>query len=365
MRVSVRRLTVLYAALCSMAFLECGYPPDPSERDLLELERVWQYMRAYSLYSTRVPSLESALKYGDPATLLSILPDTLYIHGYDTTVHIAYYDPFCPDLGKRQALQSGAGGGTGLVRAGSVAFRMLTDSIAYVRIDSFTVTTDDSLRRFNSMADGVPRVIVDLLNNPGGNLDACTACVELFLPAGTPYLNVTYRKDPQALGDTGTVQSETWSARRTGDAWEGKTVAILVDNGTASAAEILTVALRDGLGAGNVSVHGRPTFGKAIGQYSFCLWRSSGAQIVLTGFRFYPVSGSAFDYHEKGIQPDDTILGSIPWHYVVSAGKRLDSDFENEAGAEVRACFETPVADGNGLRGYCFQPLPEAELPLF
>ncbi|MBD3391754.1 MAG: hypothetical protein GF418_06820 [Chitinivibrionales bacterium] len=358
---SLARWCLLLLPVGTALFLGCGYPADSGDRDLIEIERVWQYLKVYSLYSSQVPDHEEALTYNDPSNLVAAIPDTLYSHVGDTTFTVASYLPYCPDLGPTAC--------AGCLRkkrgtSATVFAQQLTDNTVLVRIDSFNTETDAELRELGVLAEPFPNVILDLSENPGGSLESCTAAVELFLPAGIPFDSVVRRDDVQETGDTGFVR-EIWSSTRTGDAWEGKKIAVLIHQGTASAAEILAASLRYGLGDTAVMLVGMPSYGKSIGQYRFCLWRSSGAELVLTGFRFFPLGDGARDYHERGIVPDDSVSSNTRWGLVAAAGAWLEPGFEGLVPQAIQDSLSVDTILVPLRKPRCYTQLPDWETPPF
>jgi hypothetical protein len=364
-----RRLFFPFALCILPLVFTCGYSVDPQQRDVLEIERVWQYMKAYSLYSAQAPSREQALATGTPVALVESIPDTLHNPYSHKSDRYGTYSYGCGGSGKQAADKSAQKEWLdSYQQAGTVVYFQLTPVTAYLRIDSFSVATADSLHRFGPVLAAVPNIIIDLLMNPGGSLDACTASVELFLPAGTHYLNTTYRKDPGYTGDTGLVSMEPWIASRTGDGFEGKRIIFLASRNSASASEILISALRNTLD--NCRVIGDTTYGKAIGQYSFCFWRTSDARLTLTGFRFFPVSGTAYDYHEKGIIPDALLADTNWWMHVAAAGEALEPGFSAQVDTAVISYFNKSYLSKEALekksgRAYCTKELAERDIPLF
>ncbi len=271
----------------------CGYAPVQPDDRVLEMERVWQYITVFSLYHDRAPDHAYALALDNPSQLVGLLDDTLH-SPFDSVRNIASYDLAC-DAETRFA-QNAAFHEQGK----TVRYARLTDSTAYIAIDLFRSGTADELLALESSIESARNIILDLRNNPGGNLDACTASVELFLPRGARYMTTRYRRNMLEDGDSGTVTA-TWEAKRGNPAWENKRLAILINRNTASAAEIMASALRSGLDQ-RATLIGDTTYGKAIGQYVFCFSATSKAQLTLTGFRFYALSSP--DYHERGIAPD-------------------------------------------------------------
>jgi hypothetical protein len=308
----------LAASLAAAAMLlSCGSQTalDP-DSGLLEMERVWQYMKVFSLYQDRLPDHADALQLDSPQQLVETLHDTLLTSG-DTTLDIASYAAGC----SRGTQFAQSGKASGAADEQTVYYKRMTDSTAYLAITSFKSQTPQQLRAYQENVDSVANCIIDLRGNPGGDLEACTAGIELFLPKNTGYIRTKYRRSIYEEADTGTVET-IWTARRDNRAWEQKQIAVLVNYGTASAAEIMASGLRHGLG-GRVVIVGDTTFGKAIGQYVFCFSTTSGAELSLTGFRFYALDGP--DYHERGIAPD--VIETREAGMVARAGELLEAGF--------------------------------------
>lgn len=325
---SIPLLFIVNIILASQ-LLSCEYPVDTSGRDLLLFERIWQYCRAFSIYQDNVPSHENILKFDDPQTLMDSLYDTLYGISF---AKYYYYDP------TRQSGSTGIGNAAPLQSQGAantVYFKRLTDSTAYLQISAFEEYTPDELKAISSsLVENTTKLIVDLTNNSGGSLDAVMKCADVFLYEDTPYLVRTYRRNILRDGGTmGTIENDTLFAQNAIDfpeAWKPQKKAVLINRGTASASEILAVALRDG--AGNDSrLMGDTSYGKSIGQYIFHFLGSEG-MLEVTGFRFYRLLGE--DYHGKGILPDTMLaasgnVDSAIYQWIVTAGNMLESDFQS------------------------------------
>jgi hypothetical protein len=320
----MKRLSPCLLSVLALFWLHCGLPVDSAGRNLLDLERAWQYCQAFSIYQNNVPSEAEALGFFYPQEILNSLHDTLYSHSWDTTLQFAIYYPSCPF--------SSTGGALNKATAGTnrtVYFKRLTDSTAYLQIAQFGDSTASELKAIPvSQIGSIRHLIVDLTADPGGNLDAVTECIDILLPEKTPYLARTFRRDVINNGGAMATITDTLTAKRTIDSlnnWEGKKVAVLIDEGSASAAEILAVALADGLGT-NATLMGQTSFGKAIGQYIFCFFSAEGG-LEVTGFRFHRLVGP--DYHEKGIAPAITLLGGADKarRWIIAAGQQLETGF--------------------------------------
>lgn len=178
-----------------------------------------------------------------------------------------------------------------VIRVASVHHELLSPEFGYVRVNQFSETTARELSRaIDSMQDDnegmLNGLVLDLRNNPGGVLDAAVDVSDLFLDSG---VIVT------ANGRTADARFRR-SAHR-GDVLDGAEMIVLVNQGSASASEIVAGALQDHRRA---LVVGTTTFGKGLVQTVMPL--SKGRAIKLTTSRYFTPSGDSI--HETGITPD-------------------------------------------------------------
>ncbi|HEX4422401.1 MAG TPA: S41 family peptidase [Kofleriaceae bacterium] len=155
-------------------------------------------------------------------------------------------------------------------------------------------------------------LVLDLRNDPGGLVDQSIAVADQFLDSGTI---VTIK------GRHGTVETQT---AHKGGAAIGVPVIILVDQGTASAAEILAAALRD---QGRATLVGLPTYGKGTVQTFYDLEDGSG--LKLTTARYYTPLGNSLE--SKGIIPDVTVAAITPEEIVAGDVKGSGAHTKNDA----------------------------------
>ena len=160
-----------------------------------------------------------------------------------------------------------------------VAAFVMEDSVGYVKAIRFAASTADEFEQAMRFLEeqGARSVVVDLRGNGGGYLNAVVDMVELFLDEGDPVVYTEGKASPR----------RTYSTRRRGR-YADWPVAVLVDEGSASASEIFAGAMQDndrGL------VVGRRTFGKGLVQEEFPV-PGSGA-LRLTVARFYTPTGRA------------------------------------------------------------------------
>lgn len=169
---------------------------------------------------------------------------------------------------------------------------MLDPTTGYMQISDFARSTGSEVADAIELlrGQGMERLLIDLRNNGGGLLDQAIEVADQFLPRGA---NIVETR--------GRTRDSYQSYRATGDHDDlDLPVVVLVNRGTASAAEILSGAVQDhdiGL------VVGTPTWGKGLVQTVYSL--SYGAGLALTTAKYYTPSGrliqrdysSYFDYY--------------------------------------------------------------------
>jgi carboxyl-terminal processing protease len=173
----------------------------------------------------------------------------------------------------------------------SVKAELLEPGMGYVRISQFSETTGDDLeaalkdlRKHNG--GPLKGLVLDLRNNPGGVLEAAVSVSDAFLDSG---IIVTARGR--------TPESKFEMDATPGDALNGAPIVILVNGGSASAAEIVAGALKDNHRA---KLMGRTTFGKGSVQTVIPL--SGDRAVKLTTSLYYTPSGISINH--RGIAPD-------------------------------------------------------------
>lgn len=176
------------------------------------------------------------------------------------------------------------------IRVASVRVRALEPGYVYVRIAQFQEDTGNELRnklgKLLAKQQPLRGVVLDLRSNPGGLLTAAVEVSDAFLDSG---VIVTTR---------GRLKQADLSFSATpGELLDGAPMVVLVDNGTASAAEIVAGALKDNHRA---LVLGRRTFGKGSVQTVLPLDESHA--VKLTTARYFTPSGTSIQ--ASGIEPD-------------------------------------------------------------
>jgi carboxyl-terminal processing protease len=173
----------------------------------------------------------------------------------------------------------------------SVRSELLEPGMGYVRISQFSESTGDDLDaalKDLRKRNGAPLkgLVLDLRNNPGGVLEAAVSVSDTFLDSG---VIVT------AKGRT--PESKFEMDATPGDALNGAPIVILINGGSASAAEIVAGALKDNHRA---KLMGRTTFGKGSVQTVIPL--SGDRALKLTTSLYYTPSGISINH--RGIAPD-------------------------------------------------------------
>lgn len=173
---------------------------------------------------------------------------------------------------------------------GKQKFPLGPDRIGYIRITQFGDNTSSELQdALNKLkAQGMKALILDLRGNPGGLLDQAVDVCSKFLPRGKLVVS-TEGRDPG--------QDETFDANGYGDELKGMPIVVLVNLGSASAAEIVTGCLQDWHRA---IILGEKTFGKGSVQSIFPL--VNGAALKLTTAKYYTPKHRVIQEH--GITPD-------------------------------------------------------------
>jgi len=173
----------------------------------------------------------------------------------------------------------------------SVRAELIESGFGYVRISQFSETTGDEMiaalkdlrKRNGAQLQGL---VLDMRDNPGGVLDAAVAVADVFLDSG---VIVT------AKGRTPDSKFEMDATP--GDALNGAPIVVLVNGGTASAAEIVAGALKD---QHRAKLMGRTTFGKGSVQSIVPL--ADDRAVKLTTSLYYTPSGASINH--RGIAPD-------------------------------------------------------------
>ena len=198
-----------------------------------------------------------------------------------------------------------------IIKIRSVKSKIYDDHIGYIRVASFQERTAEDLKKVlrdikakNGVLEGI---ILDFRNNPGGLLSQAVAVADVFLKSG---VIVTTK------GRTRNMETKS-VAKDDGDEPMCPIIA-MVNEGTASAAEIVSGALQDN---GRALVLGTQTFGKGSVQTVIPL--EDGSALKLTTAKYYTPSGRSIQ--AEGIKPDIVVKYIRP-----SEDKEMTDDFIRE-----------------------------------
>ncbi len=174
------------------------------------------------------------------------------------------------------------------IKIQSVRSRLLDDHIGYVRISQFQESTPRDLEKelVKLHDDGTQGLILDLRNNPGGLLSAAVGVSEQFLQHDTLVVSVKGRDG----------RKDEYRSSPPMDPPEYPMI-VLVNQGSASASEIVAAAMQDW---GKAVILGKTTFGKGSVQTILPLSDESGLR--LTTAKYYTPSGKSI--HSVGVKPD-------------------------------------------------------------
>ncbi len=206
--------------------------------------------------------------------------------------------------------------------------RVIGDGIGYVQLTEFSEHTaeqfDHALEAL--VKKGIHSLIIDLRNNPGGLLDAAVEVAEPF-----------FRKNELIVYTKGRKPNDREEFRaKVGGSPVVIPLAVLINAGSASAAEIVTGALKD---TGRAVIVGERSFGKGSVQSVFKL--DNGEGMRLTTARYFTPGGATI--HEKGIAPHVEIV-MTPEEDTKLARQRSRPDLTDPQDFKARFGFE-PIVD--------------------
>ena len=176
-----------------------------------------------------------------------------------------------------------------IIKIQSVKSEKIDSNIGYIRLTAFNENSSAQVKKKIREFDKDKKIngyILDLRNNPGGLLSQAIKISDFFLSDGE-IVSTKSRKENE---------NRKWFAN-TGDILNGKTLVVLINNGSASASEILAGALKDHKRA---ILIGETTYGKGSVQ-SIIPLKNNGA-IRLTISKYYLPSGVSIS--EVGVDPD-------------------------------------------------------------
>jgi carboxyl-terminal processing protease len=237
------------------------------------------------------------------------------------------------------------------IRIASVRSRMLEPGYGYVRISTFQADTgaDFQSNLDKLQANGkLKGLVLDLRSNPGGLLISAVQVADDLLEKG----NIVSTRGRIAISDSKFDATP-------GDRLQGAPLVVLVDAGSASAAEVLAGALRDNKRA---RVIGSRTFGK--GSVQTVLPLDNGDSVKLTTARYYTPSGKSIQ--ASGIVPDVVLKPEQDTASTASTTK--DPKFVSPTGASIdysEAALPGHLrGDDEGAEGYSAGEALDGDKPI-
>ncbi len=174
----------------------------------------------------------------------------------------------------------------GTIEEPAIVYGMQENNIGYIQISKFsrplTSQMENALKELE--ANGMEKLIIDLRNNTGGYLDSAETTASLFLKKGKLIYSLEDKKSKEDYYD----QTETS---------KDYPIVVLINNNSASSAEILAAALKDSYGAVLV---GQTSYGKGKVQQTYDM--EDGSMAKFTSARWLRPTGDCID--KKGIKPD-------------------------------------------------------------
>lgn len=212
--------------------------------------------------------------------------------------------------------------------------------IGYIKLSKFSATTGDELHEAMQelKSKGVTKLILDLRGNSGGYLQEAIAVSDEFLP------------DNKLIVYTQGLHRPKQIAKSTSDGlWEDLPVVVLIDEGSASASEIVAGAIQDN---DRGTVVGRRSFGKGLVQEQVSL--SDGSALRLTVARYYTPTGRSIQKpYTKGAEE----------YYMEYYHRMTDGELDNADSIKQNDSlkFKTPggktVYGGGGIMPDIFVPV--------
>ena len=161
------------------------------------------------------------------------------------------------------------------------------DSVGYLKIDTFSFKSEEQVtKHLDGFSKKIKSLVIDLRNNTGGSLESAYDVSDLFLEKGKNVYQMKERNNEPTIYKA-----------RTGVHRKFDKIVVLVNSSSASASEILALALKESAGA---TIVGTKTYGKGTVQETGVL--SSGAMVKYTTAYWLSPNGNSIN--KEGIKPD-------------------------------------------------------------
>jgi carboxyl-terminal processing protease len=225
---------------------------------------------------------------------------------------------------------------------------MINSTVGYIKISKFAATTyEEYLKAFNELSNqGMKKLMLDLRGNPGGYLNAAVDISDEFLTNGLQIVYTQGKANPK----------KTYKATSRGS-FENNPLVVLIDEGSASASEIVAGAIQDN---DRGTIIGRRSFGKGLVQDQLQL--PDGSAIRLTIARYYTPTGRCI---QKPYSDDKTQYYSEEYDRYEN-GELLNKD---SIKIDKTKLYKTPegkvVYGGGGIMPDVFVPIDTAKTNSF
>jgi carboxyl-terminal processing protease len=233
------------------------------------------------------------------------------------------------------------------VKSVDVAY-MIEPGIAFIRVNKFAGNTyEEFMQNLERLkGEGMKKLILDLRDNGGGMLDDAIQMADEFLSDSKDIVYTQGKSSPKQI----------YTARRPGLFEDGNLV-VLIDEGSASASEVLTGALQDW---DRATIIGRRSFGKGLVQEQFQL--SDGSALRLTISRYYtPIGRSIQKPYTRG--EAETYKEEIMSRF--NNGSLFHNDSANHNGKAFKTRGGRKVYGGGGISPDIFVAADSSEFLLF
>lgn len=193
----------------------------------------------------------------------------------------------------------------------TVGGTILDNNIGYIKIEGFEAVTYDQYKAVydNLRKQGITSLIIDLRNNPGGLLDTVSKIADDIIPEGV----ITYTEDKKGKRDY--IKSSSGEL--------DIPLAVLVNENSASASELLTAAIKD---TGKGTIIGKNTYGKGVVQTTFPL--KDGSAVKLTTSKYYTPKGICIN--GVGVAPDIEVDIPTDYEYTTLSSDKAECNLESD-----------------------------------
>ncbi|MGN1085460.1 MAG: S41 family peptidase [Porcipelethomonas sp.] len=204
----------------------------------------------------------------------------------------------------------------------SVTSRMLENDIAYIRISGFKENTSYqyNVELKKCLEDGAKAIIFDLRNNGGGLVSACSDCLDPLLPEGDIAIAEFKDGSSEVICKSDSLELDL-------------PMAVLVNENSASAAELFAAALRD---FDKAVLVGKNTFGKGIMQNTYNLDNGGGLRLTVAKYR----TVKSECYHGVGLAPD--YEADIPEKYAQTSIEDIPENEDTQLQKAIEILKATP-----------------------